>query len=253
MPFFFTLRWFAGCALLLALACPAGAAAEDELSIGLGASVSVSPYKGYDTQWSPFPLVSYEGEYAYVRGYAAGVKLINVEFLEFSAFAAYDDTHFDSADTSDKRLRKLSDRHASVAAGLEARLLTPYGMLHASGARDVSGASDGVRGAVGYVKSLEYGDLELLPAVGVRWSNRKYNDYYYGVSDKDSQKSGLKTHDAGFGFAPHIGLTIDYSLTDAWEVFCNGELVFLSGTAKHSPMVDRTTTHSLALGFSYTF
>lgn len=253
MPFFFTLRWFAACALLLALACPARAAVEDEFSLGLGASVAVSPYKRYDTQCTPFPLVSYEGKYAYVRGYTAGVKLITLEFLEFSTFVGYDGTNFDPFDSSDKRLRKLSSRHSSATAGLEVRLLTPYGMLHASGARDVLGNSNGLSGAVGYMHSLEYGNLELIPAMGLQWSSSKYNDYYYGVSGSESRKSGLEPYNANSGLSPYVGLTIDYSLTDAWEVFCGGQLVFLNSAVKDSPMVDRANTYSFTLGFSYTF
>lgn len=253
MPFFFPLRLFAVCALLLALACPARAAAEDEFAIGLGANMAVTPYKHYDTQYTPFPLVSYEGEYAYVRGYTAGLKLINFEFLEFSTFVGYDDTNFDPSDSSDKRLRKLSSRHSSATAGLEVRLLTPYGMLHASAARDVLGNSNGLSGAVGYMQSLEYGDIELIPATGLQWSSRKYNDYYYGVSGRESQKSGLEPYNANSGLSPYVGLTADYALTDAWEVFCGGQLVFLNSAVKDSPMVDRTNTYNLTAGFSYTF
>lgn len=227
--------------------------ADDEFSIGLGGKVGVTPYKNYDTQWTPLPIVSYEGKYAYVRGFTAGAKLINLDFLEFSIFAGYDDTSFNASDSSNRRLRKLSDRYSSAEAGLEVRLLTPYGMLHASGAQDMLGNSNGQSGTIGYMQSLEYGDLELIPSAGVQWSSGRYNDYYYGVSGRESRKSGLEAYDAGSGFSPYVGLTIDYSLTEAWEIFCSGELVFLSDAIRDSPMVGRKTTHSLMLGFSYTF
>lgn len=252
-----TARGITLCTLLLTILCPMRAVAADadadEFSIGLGGRMSVTPYKNYGTQWTPFPIVSYEGKYAYIRGFAAGIKMVNLEFLEISAFAGYDDTSFNSSDSSDKRLRKLSNRHSSAVAGMEIRFLTPYGMLHASGAQDVSGNSDGQHGAVGYLQSLEFGDLELVPAVGVRWSSATYNNYYYGVSGRESRKSGLDAYDVGSGISPYVGLTIDYSLTDAWEILCSGELVFLDSAVRNSPMADRTSTYSLTLGFSYTF
>lgn len=242
------------CGLLLSLACPASAFAEgDEFSIGLGGRASVTPYKRYDTQWTPLPIVSYEGKYAYVRGFAAGVKLVNLEFLEFSAFAGYDDTSFSSNASSDKRLRKLTDRRSSVAAGLEVRLSTPYGMFHASGAQDVLGNSNGLTGVIGYMQSLEYGALEFIPALGAQWSSSGYNDYYYGVSGKESRKSGLDAYDAGGGLSPYVGLTVDYSLTDSWEVFCRGEAVFLNSAVKDSPMVGRSNTYHFTLGTTFTF
>ena len=246
-------------------ATPAGGGAEDalppqgnigeehEFSIGLGGRVGVTPYKRYDTQWTPFPIVSYEGKYAYVRGFTAGVKLVNLEFLEVSAFVGYDDTSFTSGSSSDRRLRKLSDRHSSATTGLGVRLLTHYGMLHMSGTQDVLGNSNGLTGTIGYMQSLEYGDFELLPAFGVQWNSSKYNDYYYGVNDKESRKSGLDTYDPGGAFSPYVGLTIAYTLTDAWEIFCSGEVAFLNNAIKDSPMVGRTNTHSFTQGAIFTF
>lgn len=252
----FTARCIAICVLLLSLVCPLRAFAalnDDEFFVSLAGKASVSPYKRYATQWTPFPMLGYESKYAYVRGYAAGIKLVNLPFFEFSAFAEYDGTSFDSKDSSDKRLRKLSNRYSSAAAGLEARLLTPYGMLFANGAQDVLNNSNGQSGAIGYTLSWEHGDLELVPTLGLQWSSSKYNDYYYGVNGRESRKSGLKAYHAGSGFSPYIGLTIDYSFTDAWEVFCNGEIVFLNNAVKDSPMVGRNNTCGFTLGVSYTF
>ena len=258
------------CIFSLVAACPAPAFAnppetavivepggplkpDDELSIGVGGRMSVTPYKEYDTQWTPFPIVSYEGKYAYIRGFTAGVKMVNLEFLEVSVFAGYDGTSFDSSESSNKRVRKLSDRYSSAVAGLEVRLLTHYGMLHASVAQDVLGHSKGQNGTVGYMQSVEFGDLELIPAVGFQWSSSRYNDYYYGIRGGESRKSGLDAYDASAGISSYVGLSIDYSVTEAWEIFCNGELVFLDSTIKDSPMVDRSNTYNLMLGFSYTF
>jgi outer membrane protein len=240
-------------ALLVSLCCPARAVAEDGAFASLAGQVGVAPYKDYDTQWMVLPMPGYEGRYAYLRGYAAGLKLINLEFLEFSVFAGYDGTRFDASDSSDKRLRRLSNRHSSLAAGLEVRLMTPYGMLHASAAQDTLGNSKGQSGAIGYMQSLEYGNLEVIPAVGAQWGSGRYHDYYYGVSGEEARASGLEPYRAGSGFSPYLGLTLDYSLGEAWEIFCGGELVFLSGAVKDSPMVDRTNTYSLTLGVSYTF
>lgn len=251
---FVTLLFFPPIHSVANAAEPAGAStADDELSIGLGGRMSLTPYKGYDTQWDPFPIVSYEGEYGYIRGFTAGIKIVNLEFLEISAFAGYDDTSFNSSDSSNRQLRRLSNRSSSAVAGFEIRLLTPYGMLHASGAQDVLGHNNGQSGTIGYMQSLEFGDFELIPAVGLQWSSGRYNDYYYGIDGRESRRSGLNAYDAGAGISPYVGLTIDYSLADAWEIFCNGELVFLNSAVRNSPMVDRVSTYSLMMGFFYTF
>ena len=51
---------------------------DGELTLGAGGSVSSSPYKGYGPDWLPFPMITYEGERFFIRGYTAGVKIINL-------------------------------------------------------------------------------------------------------------------------------------------------------------------------------
>ena len=260
----FLFRYIAVCGLLFSFLFPTQATAEesafpdklaiaDELTIGMGGMVSIRPYKSYKTLWTPFPIVYYEGKYAYVRGFTAGVKLINLGFLEISAFAEYDYSSFDPNYTSDNQLRKLSNRRDSASAGMGAQLITPFGMLHASGARDILGHSNGFTGIIGYMNSIEFGPLELIPATGVLWSDSNYNNYYYGVNDDESRKSGLNSYNAGGGVSPYVKLTINYSLSSSWEILCGGELEFLNNTTKNSPMVNKTSIYSLMLGLSYTF
>lgn len=167
--------------------------------------------------------------------------------------AGYDDTDFKASPSSDRRLRRLENRSSPAQAGMELRLISPYGMFHASGAGDALGRSSGFSGYIGFILSLESGPLELLPAVGAHWSDARYNAYCYGVTRKEARKSGLGAYAPGSGFAPYASLAVDYSLTDQWELLCQGEVTFLSGAAKGSPMVGETHTQSLTLGLTYTF
>lgn len=226
---------------------------DGELTLGAGGNVSSSPYKGYGPDWLPFPMITYEGEHFFIRGYTAGVKIINLPYLELSAFAGYDSTSFEASESSNRRLRRLEDRSSSAQAGMELRLISPYGMFHVSGAGDVLSHSNGFNGDIGFIQSIEFGPLELLPAVGAYWSDARYNSYYYGVTRKEARKSGLGAYAPGSGFAPYVSFAIDYSLTEQWELFCQGEVTFLSGAVKDSPMVGETHTQSLTLGLTYTF
>lgn len=240
-------------ALLLLSLQTATAVAEDEFSIGIGTNVSVSPYRNYDIQWMPLPIISYEGDYAYIRGASAGFKFVSLEFLELSAFAAYDGTEFDHHDTDNNQLNKLDDRYSSLAAGLGARLLTPAGMFHAKIAGDVLGNSDGFTGDTGWVYSWEHGPVELMPSLGLYWNSDKYNDYYYGVSGKEAKKSGLDRYSASGGFSPYVGFTVDVEFLENWDVFCNVEVTFLDKEIRDSPMVNKSHTESLTTGITYSF
>jgi outer membrane protein len=239
------LRAAFGCFFLLALP---GHGASADVSLGIGVNVNAAPYKHYGAQWKFLPLLSFENDYAYIREYAVGVKILSLEFFEFSAFGGYDGAGFTAGSSSDNSLRKLQNRRSSAGAGAAARLFSPYGMLHASVARDVLGRSHGWKGEIGCTQSLEYGPVEFIASVGAHWASGRYNSYYYGISDKESRASGLKAYAAGADFSPYIGLTITYGITDKWDVFCSGERVFLGDAVKGSPMVDGSGAHSVTTG-----
>lgn len=241
------------CAAVLLFSVAPGNAGEGSVSLGIGGSVSSSPYKGYDAQWMPFPLVSYEGERFFVRDLSVGVKLFTHENLEVSLFGGYDPTSFDASESSNRRLKRLDDRHSSAVAGLGARVMTPYGDLHAKLSGDLLGHSEGLSGVLGYSNSLEAGLLEFTLDVGTYWASANYNDYYYGVSGKESRKSGLDAYDADAGFSPYLGLTASAFFGGGWTVFCKGEVVALSEEVKDSPMVDDSFTRSLSFGVMYSF
>ncbi len=241
------------CALLLAFVCGPAAAAETELTLGASASVSSSPYKGYGTQWEGLPVLSLESPRFYIRGYNAGVKLINTPHVEWSFFAGYDDTTFAHADSSDAQLRLLDDRSESGILGTELRLISPYGMFHVSGSGDVLGNSNGLKGDIGIIQSLEFGPLELIPAAGFHWSDARYNTYYYGVSKRESRTSGLRAYKPNAGFSPYLSLAVDYSLTEQLELLVQGEVTFLDSAVENSPMVDSAHTQGMTLALTYTF
>ena len=234
-------------------AAPADSGAKTEFSVGMAVRVSNAPYKSYSTQWEPVPIISLEHERFYIRDYTAGVKLLNLKYFELSVFGEYDDTDFDASDSSERRMKRLKDRDSSGMLGTEARLITPLGMLHASAARDVLGTSDGWKGAIGYKTVLDYGPMTFIPALGTYWASDRYNDYYYGVSKHPSRKSGVGRYEAKGGFSPYAGLTVDYSFNDTWDVFCSGEMIFLSDEIQDSTMVDSTRTQSVTAGFMYNF
>lgn len=250
--------WFrlSVCILFLFSVSPARAEQDEtemEFSIGVGGAVGTSLYKGYGTQWTPLPLLSFENSWVYVRGLSVGLKVINLDFLEVSVFAGYDPTSFKAKDSTDQRMRRLDNRSSSALAGLEARLLTPYGMLLVRGAGDILSQSDGLTGEVGYKHSLELGPLEFIPSAGLYWANSNYNGYYYGVSGRESRKSGLDSYTPGTSFSPYIGLGVDWEIDEQWDVFCQGEVVFPANEIKDSPMVNKSNSKNLSFGIVYSF
>ncbi len=235
----------------LCLSLPLGARAET--TVGAGVSVSTSPYRHAGLSWNPVPLLAYEGENFYLRGVKAGYKLYHNENLEFSLFARYDQLHFDASDNNNHAMKQLKDRDSSVSVGAAARIVTPIAMFYADVAVDALNNSKGVTASLGLMKSWDFGSMQLIPTVGVRAYNRMYNNYYFGVSDGESRRSGIRTYRAASGLEPYAGLTMNYKFTESVGGLLGAQISYLPATVRNSPMVNADTSVNLTCGVTYSF
>ena len=241
--------------ILMVLIRPPGLAVADDLSIGLIYTTGVTPYKAYDRQWAIVPMIDFENERFYIRDLSAGLKFYNSEKLKLSFFLGYDPTNFDGSDSSNAGLRRLNSRHEGLVVGGDVQWTSPVGHFSLSLGGDVTGHSQGFSGRLAYLYSLDFGTVEFVPQLGTYWASDSYNDYYYGVSRRESTASGLAAYESGAAFSPFLGLTIDVVLDEEehWEIFCYGEVTALPRAVRNSPMVGRSFTHSLTTGLTYTF
>lgn len=69
-----------------------------------------------------------------------------------------------------------------------------------------------------YIKLLRK-DIILIPSVGISWFNKEHNQYYYGVTDKESKRSGLAPFYSKSGFTLHLGMTSVFILNKEWNIF----------------------------------
>lgn len=241
--------------ILTLFICLASARAQAGGSIGLAYATGESPYKDYDRRQTALPLVHYENDAFYLRGLSLGAKLFNQDSIEVSAFLAYDPHRFKSKDSGNARLKRLNDRREGILAGGRLLLARPIGVFSAELAGDVSGHSRGLVGQLRLAKPFDLEPWTLTPAVGLYWASENYNDYYYGISGKESRASGLPAYQAGADFSPFAAFKVDLALDERkrFNLFGQVETVFLPSAVKDSPMVGRSTTTSLTTGLIFGF
>jgi outer membrane protein len=105
---------------------------------------------------------------------------------------------------------------------------------------DVAGANDGVtiEPQLNFTQKLSESWRMGLRAFGT-WGSDNYNTYYFGVTGRQSQDSGLSRHDADAGFY-QTGLlgVFDYDISQNWRLSLIGRYARMLGDAEDSPMVD---------------
>lgn len=233
--------------------------AEYDLKLGVGAQGERTAYKGYSLQWSAAPVIDFDTDYIYIKDYSIGGKFINIKDSEnkplfmASIFASYDNFKFDTDRTRERRLKRLSNRHASVFAGVKLEALTPIGLFEAWAAGDVLGHSDGFYGRASYYVMFELGPVQIFPNIGIDWGDRRYNKYYYGISHKESQRSGLSAYRPSAAVAPYAGVAARIPFAERWEIAGSFEVSRVPRTIRNSPMTDRryTCVFNAMLGFNF--
>ncbi|WP_034915234.1 MipA/OmpV family protein [Erwinia sp. 9145] len=223
--------------------------------VSLGASVvySESPYKGGDSRYLPLPLINYDGDSFYIHGFQAGYYLWKDQEDQLSLTILGSPQQFDTDDTDNKQLKQLDNRHMTALAGATWRHNAEWGTVRTTVAADVLDNSNGYIWDLAYLYRFQFGQLSVTPGIGAVYSSENQNDYYYGVSKRESRRSGLASYDADDSWNPYLELTTIYAINESWNATLAGRYTRLSDEVKDSPMVDQSSQLTVWTGISYTF
>lgn len=91
-------------------------------------------------------------------------------------------------------------------------------------------------------------------AAGVTVVNRHYNDSYLGVSQEESLRSRFSYYEAAGGLHDaHVGVRWNWTLSPSWMLTTSVQTARLLGSARYSPLVERSanTTVSTAIALRF--
>lgn len=239
------------CILGAVLAVPVANA--DTWSIGAGAAVEMYPYKGIDNKVSPLPTIVYEGEHFYIRGIGAGAYVWKDSQNQLSLDLYYSPLRFRASKSDDRQMKKLDNRDSTMMGGVSYKHTADWGIIRTSFSADMLDESNGLRADAAYLHPFVLNDLKITPGVGAVWYSSNFNDYYYGISGKESARSGLDKYEADSSWSPYAELTATYKINNSWSTYATGRYTRLASEVKDSPMVDRSYSAIVAGGVTYTF
>lgn len=225
----------------------------DGWGLGIGVMEEPAPYKDYDHKLQPLPIITYESDGFFLKGLGGGYHLIKDDTNRFSLHAYYMGLQFKPGDSDDKALKRLDKRHPTMMVGADYAYTADWGVIRTSLSVDALDNSNGVLGEVAYLYRFRSGKASITPGVGLLWASSNHNNYYYGVSGRESTRSGLKRYDAGDSVTPYLELSAGYAFNKNWTAFFNGRVSFLDSEVKNSPMVDQSTSPMFITGVTYSF
>lgn len=118
---------------------------------------------------------------------------------------------------------------------------------------DASGHSKGRKFSLGFEKEWHLGQHAMvIPYVTAHWLDKKYVDYYYGVRAAEVT-AGRAAYVGKSGVNVDIGLRTMYQFDQHHSMLLDVSITRLAKQIKTSPLVDRSSTSQVILGYMYSF
>lgn len=253
--------------LLLALTLPAAvSAAESRIDrqtetpipraqnlygLGVGILPKTSGSEEYRALVLPIINANYADKF-YINALQAGVWLLDSEDkrirLGLSAEARFG---WDASDG--RRTRGMQDRDFSVFIGPTLRWQTDIGTFNVQWTADANGNSNGQQVQLQYIKGLlRTPGLRLNGSLGLTWNNDKFNDYYFGVADAESNAS-RPAYRAGAGLEWQAGINGMMPVMQTHSFLFGAALTRLSNAQYNSPIAETRIQPLVYLGYSIPF
>ena len=207
-----------------------------EWNVKLGAGFVVSPkFEGADdVMVMPIPFASADfGPYITVSPMD-----VTINALDYDGFSVKGKigSSFGRDSSDDRHLHGLGDIDSGLALGLDlAYNLEPVEFT--ASLEKTIGGSNGLTAAFGVQYSVPVGQFMFSIGPSITWADSNHMESYFGVTGRQSRKSGLSRFDADAGFK-RVDLQISgmYMFDEHWMV--RGEVSFgaLIGDTADSPV-----------------
>ncbi len=225
---------------------------DAKLKIGLNATYNSLAYD-VDNTIAVMPQAFYDNNRLYIEGSEAGVYAYKDKKHEWRATVGYEGRSFDPADATSNALKQLDKRKWSANIGTSYMYITPYGGFKAHIETDALNRNDGTTLKLSHLSKFTHEQWTIYPEFGVIWSDDNYNNYYYGISEQDNQKTGLTRHDMTDNVNPFFRVAINYAINQHWNIFFSQYLEYLTDEQKNSPLVNSSINSKSRIGFNYQF
>ncbi|MBQ4835247.1 MipA/OmpV family protein [Pseudoalteromonas luteoviolacea] len=225
---------------------------DSELKIGLGGAF-VTQDEGYkdvgsETQFVPAIAIEY-GDFRLLGPFASYTFYRNESF-ELSAIGMM---RLDGYEQDDNDLFKgMEDRDMSFDLGLEAEFDTEFGEFAIKYTQDASSTHKGYEATLTYGAPFRFKKGQIKPYIAANFASKDLTDYYYGVkqSEATAQRSFYEVDSAT---NLEVGISSDWFFGQNHMIKADVSYMSFDTTIKDSPLVDKSGTFQLLLGYVYVF
>jgi len=224
--------------------------ADSQWGLGLGVAVSQRPYRDAENKTRALPLLMYENRWVRIGGTGIDLKLPSAGPVSFALRARY---AFDGYEQSDAPiLNGMAERKDSLWLGGAAKWRNDIADLSAEWVGDASGNSKGQQFKLQLDRSFKAGAFQFTPRLAATWLDRKYVDYYYGVTAPEAA-GNRPFYEGAATVNAEVGLRTVYGLAPRHALSLDVGTTRLGTGIKDSPLVERRNVSRLFFGYVHRF
>ena len=223
-------------------------------SIGAAAAYSPSFYKETPSNTTVIPMVGYEGEHLFLRGFTGGYRLFPVGTPQNIIFRfGYDSRTFKPEDSDNIQMQKLDERKATILGGVTYQAITHIGLFEIGAGSDIGNTHNGIYAEAVWKLPIRRKGWAITPSLGYSYNSERLNNHLYGVSAEEAQRSGIEEFDADWDGQFFVGLSTYFHLTSNIRVTGGLRYVNLEGNLEKSSMIEHTASTTGNVGIAYVF
>jgi outer membrane scaffolding protein for murein synthesis (MipA/OmpV family) len=147
-------------------------------------------------------------------------------------------------------------RAPSVEAFASYAISKEFPLVLRGDVRQFVGGADGMVADAGVYMPLPGSSRKLIMFAGpsITYADHRYLQKEFGVTQAQALASGYPVFDPHAGTsAVGFGFSVTRFITDHWLINLDGAVNHLLGSARESPITQRTVQRALALSFGYTW
>ena len=228
---------------------------KQKLTIGLGLYGQTQPYKAIDPILVPSPVIFFDNGLFYVRWSRAGMYFLGDKGEDiswgFSLTAQPRTFGYETKEITD--LVGLDARETTIEGGLAFSALYHKSYIEVMLLTDLLNKYDSwlIKTEIGDEFAL--GDFTFYPSVIMSYQSDAFVNYYYGVTQEESQRTQFNFFEPNGGFQVGAQSFINYDITDGLAILANARIDSIPKSAHDSPLLKETLIYSGLLSLIYTF
>lgn len=223
-------------------------------SIGVVTSYAPVIYPDTDPQKVVMPVIGYEGKHLFLRGLSAGVRLYPMGSSSNLIFRLkFDPRTLKPTKSDDPQIQKLNERKSSVLGGVSYQINTALGLFELGAGTDLGNNHNGLYVEGAWRLPIRMNNWVVMPEVGYAYNSDRINDYLYGVSKEEANRTGLAEFHPSWDGQYFVGLSATFLLSEQIRFTGAVRYTNLDSELEKSPIVKHSAIHSASFAITYHF